>query len=203
MGERDTRPARERVLEAALELFAEHGVSGSSLQMIAERMGVTKAAVYHQFHTKEDIVFAVVGPALDRLIEIADAAERPGGRRERLETALAGIVDLIITHRQLAAIVQFDPMVARLVRGHPAHASFERIRALFTGPDPDPAALVSAAMVSGGLIVAGVDPALTCLSDDELRRHLFDAAWRLLRPDAGAPPPTRTPSSDQPSTTFE
>lgn len=44
--------ARERVLDAALDLFAAHGVSGTSLQMIADRPGVTKAAVYYQFHSR-------------------------------------------------------------------------------------------------------------------------------------------------------
>jgi AcrR family transcriptional regulator len=189
-GTRSERPARERVLEAALDLFAEHGVSGTSLQMIADRMGVTKAAVYHQFRTKEEIVFAVVGPALDRLIEIADAAQGGGSRQARVESTLRAVVDLIITHRRLAAIVQFDPMVARLVRGHPAHASFGRIRALFTGPDPDAAALTRAAMVSGGLIVAAIDPDLSELSDEELRRQLFDTALMLLRPRPGLRPPS-------------
>jgi AcrR family transcriptional regulator len=41
-------PARTQVIEAALALFAEHGIDGTSLQMIADAMGVTKAAVYHQ-----------------------------------------------------------------------------------------------------------------------------------------------------------
>ncbi|NUR16364.1 MAG: helix-turn-helix transcriptional regulator, partial [Dermatophilaceae bacterium] len=49
---------RRRVIDAAVELFAEHGVSGTSLQMIADHLGVTKAAVYYQFHAKEDIVLA-------------------------------------------------------------------------------------------------------------------------------------------------
>ena len=37
-----------------------------------------------------------------------------------------------------------------------------------------------AAMVSGGLMIAGVDPALSALSDDELRAHLLAAARRIL-----------------------
>jgi AcrR family transcriptional regulator len=45
--------AQTRVLDAALDLISEHGVSGTSLQMIADAVGVTKAAVYHQFKTKE------------------------------------------------------------------------------------------------------------------------------------------------------
>ncbi|WP_239123826.1 TetR/AcrR family transcriptional regulator [Rhizocola hellebori] len=169
-------------MEAALDLFAAHGVTGTSLQMIADHMGVTKAAVYHQFHTKEDIVLAVIGPALETLTKVADAADRQRAHRRRLESALNGIVDLIIKNRRLTAIVQFDPMVAELVRAHPSRTSIERIRGMFTGADPDASALVSAAMVSGGLVMAGIDPALDGLSDEELRRHLFDTAWRLLKP---------------------
>ena len=37
--------ARERVVVAALELFAAHGIRGTSIQMIAARLGVTKASV--------------------------------------------------------------------------------------------------------------------------------------------------------------
>ena len=51
--------AQTRVLDAALVLIAEHGVSGTSLQMIADAMGVTKAAVYRQFRTKDEIVIAI------------------------------------------------------------------------------------------------------------------------------------------------
>ena len=55
------------MLDAALALFAEHGVSGTSLQMIADAVGITKAAVYHQFRTKEQIVLAVTERELGRL----------------------------------------------------------------------------------------------------------------------------------------
>jgi AcrR family transcriptional regulator len=41
-------PAKSRIASAATALFAEHGVGGTSLQMIADAIGVTKAAVYHQ-----------------------------------------------------------------------------------------------------------------------------------------------------------
>ena len=172
-------------MTAALDLFAEYGVSATSLQMIADRMGVTKAAVYHQFQTKDDIVLAVIGPVLDTLVRIADAAERERTRGRRLDVALIGVVDLVVEHRRHAAILQFDPLVGRLVQGDPGHPAFDRIRAIFTGPDPDAAAHVRAAMVSGGLMIAGVDPALSSLTDDELRTHLLATARRLLsRPAA-------------------
>ncbi|PRC50878.1 TetR family transcriptional regulator, partial [Mycobacterium sp. ITM-2017-0098] len=51
--------AQTRVLGDELQGGVEHGVSGTSLQMIADAMGVTKAAVYRQFKTKEEIVIAI------------------------------------------------------------------------------------------------------------------------------------------------
>jgi hypothetical protein len=47
---------RERIQEIALELFAEQGYEKTSLREIAERLGVTKAALYYHFKSKEDIV---------------------------------------------------------------------------------------------------------------------------------------------------
>ena len=47
---------RERIQAIALELFAEHGYEKTSLREIAERLGVTKAALYYHFKSKEDIV---------------------------------------------------------------------------------------------------------------------------------------------------
>jgi AcrR family transcriptional regulator len=47
---------REQIRQVALELFAEQGYEKTSLREIAERLGVTKAALYYHFKTKEDIV---------------------------------------------------------------------------------------------------------------------------------------------------
>ena len=47
---------RERIQRVALELFAEQGYERTSLREVAERLGVTKAALYYHFKSKEDIV---------------------------------------------------------------------------------------------------------------------------------------------------
>src|SRR5262245_63275236 len=47
---------RGRIQHVALELFAEQGYERTSLREIAERLGVTKAALYYHFKSKEDIV---------------------------------------------------------------------------------------------------------------------------------------------------
>ncbi|MEV6109749.1 helix-turn-helix domain-containing protein [Streptomyces sp. NPDC051940] len=63
---------RQRIQDVALELFAEKGYEKTSLREIAERLDVTKAALYYHFKTKEDILMALfqsLGAPLDELVE--------------------------------------------------------------------------------------------------------------------------------------
>ena len=51
---------RARIIDVALELFAAQGYEKTSLREIADRLGVTKAALYYHFKTKDDIVHGIV-----------------------------------------------------------------------------------------------------------------------------------------------
>ena len=74
LGETPLSATQDRILSAALELFGEHGVNGTSYQMVADTLGVTKAAIYHQFKTKDDIVIAVTERELSKLGDALAAA---------------------------------------------------------------------------------------------------------------------------------
>jgi AcrR family transcriptional regulator len=78
--------ARARIQEVALDLFIEEGYDKTSLREIAERLGVTKAALYYHFPTKEDIVSSVIDDRVTQLKElIAWAKEQPRGEETRQE----------------------------------------------------------------------------------------------------------------------
>ncbi|MFE7601920.1 TetR/AcrR family transcriptional regulator [Streptomyces sp. NPDC057494] len=69
---------RQRIQDVALELFAEQGYEKTSLREIAERLDVTKAALYYHFKTKEDIIIGIfqdLARPIDELV--AWAAEQP------------------------------------------------------------------------------------------------------------------------------
>src|SRR5712691_5228006 len=53
-----TRPARDRLLDAASELFYEHGVHTVGIDTIIERAAVAKASLYSAFGSKEELVRA-------------------------------------------------------------------------------------------------------------------------------------------------
>ncbi|MBS1695123.1 MAG: TetR/AcrR family transcriptional regulator [Actinobacteria bacterium] len=173
--------ARERVIEAALALFAEHGVTGASLQMIADRLGVSKAAVYYQFQSKDEIALAVVGPVFDdiaRLVRIAEALPSAAARRE---TAVSGLVELAVRHRKVSAVFYGDPTVERLLDGRAEFKDAgERFLALLLGPEPDAATRVAISLLTAGIHGCCSDPTLDDVDDAELRRALLGCCQRLL-----------------------
>lgn len=173
--------ARGKVIEAALRLFAENGVSGTSLQMIADRIGVTKAAVYFQFRTKEEIVTAVLEPAMARLEEIVSAARGTTPRGAQLDFLIGALVDLVVENRQLSAMLERDPALAMLVKGNERWWRItEDLSALLRGPRPSRETRVAVTLVAGGLMMSGADPNLRDLSDEELRTSLKSAMRKLF-----------------------
>jgi AcrR family transcriptional regulator len=172
---------RDRVLQAALDLFAEYGVSGTSLQMIADRVGVAKASVYYQFHTKEDIVLTLIGPVfadIARLVKIADAV---GSNEARRDVAISGLVELAVRNRRLTTVFFGDPAIDPLVRSHDEFAAaIEGFDALLVGPDPDDAARVAMSVITAGIYGTAINPHLVDVSDDVLHRLLLQTTQRLL-----------------------
>ena len=55
----DPPDTRQRILDVALDLFIDQGFDGTSLRQIAEQLGVTKAALYYHFESKDDILMAL------------------------------------------------------------------------------------------------------------------------------------------------
>ncbi|WP_217618149.1 TetR/AcrR family transcriptional regulator [Achromobacter sp. GbtcB20] len=81
-GRPPTLPApRERILEEAAKLFARSGYDGSSISDLAAAIGVSKAAIYHYYPTKQDIYDAIILQVLEGLTQTVgrDVAGAVGG----------------------------------------------------------------------------------------------------------------------------
>jgi len=98
---------RERILEVALELFTRQGYDKTSLRDIAERLQITKAALYYYFERKEDILlelhlrFHAKGTNL--LDELEAAPDGPA--RVALWPRLADeMIDFMAEHRELVLL---------------------------------------------------------------------------------------------------
>jgi AcrR family transcriptional regulator len=173
--------AQIRVLDAALDLIAENGVSGTSLQMIADRIGVTKAAVYHQFKTKEEIVIALTERELAGLEDALEAAEAEDNRSRAREVLLTRVVDLAIERRRVASVLQFDPVIVRLLAEHePFQRFIDRLYSAMLGEETGARARVHAAMLSGVISVAVMHPLVVDIDDETLRGELLQTMRRIV-----------------------
>ena len=174
-------PAQERILTAALDLFADHGVSGTSLQMIADAVGVSKAAVYHQFNAKSDIVLAVAEAELAKLEGALEAAEAEPSETRARGLMLSRVIDLAVTRRRWVGALQNDPVMIRLLAGHPPlQQLMERVYGLLIGDASDAEARVAAAMMAATIGAAVVHPLVVELDDDTLRHELLRVAGRIF-----------------------
>jgi AcrR family transcriptional regulator len=65
--------ARARVLDAAVDLFAERGYDGTSVTQVISRAGVAKGGFYHHFASKEALLYEVYGDLISRQLANMDA----------------------------------------------------------------------------------------------------------------------------------
>jgi AcrR family transcriptional regulator len=95
-----SKGAREAILEAATDLFAEFGYDATPVQQIVERAGVTKGALYHHFAAKEDILFHIYG---DTFAEQLADLDRVVARGDSPGTALREVIVSLVTATAKAA----------------------------------------------------------------------------------------------------
>ncbi|MFJ9696757.1 TetR/AcrR family transcriptional regulator [Kitasatospora sp. NPDC101183] len=129
---------RARIIEVALELFSDQGYEQTSLREIADRLGVTKAALYYHFKTKDDIVLGIVermsAPIDETIAWGREQTWSPGVRDELINRFADGMAER-------APLLRFFHENQPAMRDSPAGQAFrERIvtmMQLVHGPDAD------------------------------------------------------------------
>ncbi len=182
---------REQILHTAQRLFVERGYHAATLQGIADRVGITKPALYYHFTSKAEILGHLVDPMTAELEQvIADATARE-------EADGIGVVRGVLITGWLDVFLRYRNTLVTLLKELPATPSdsFERLlRAMEQGIGraAGPDAGISERIAVAQAVSAVTDPValLPGLPDDVLREHLLAGAWRLL-PDAA---PGRRPS---------
>ena len=115
----------------ALELFSDQGYDGTSLREIAERLGVTKAALYYHFASKEDILMALHM----RLHDFGkDAMAQLGDEPltiERWAVIVDGLVDQMLSQRKLFLMHERNQAVMEKMHTEGHEAEHEDIQNRF------------------------------------------------------------------------
>jgi AcrR family transcriptional regulator len=149
--------------------------------MIADAIGVTKAAVYHQFKSKDEIVVAAAEAELARVKAAVDAAEAERDPARAREVLLIRIVDLAVERRRMESTLVGDPVVVRFFAHHePYRQLMDRLYRLLMGQQAGPGGQVPAAMLTAAIGGAVMHPLVADLDDETLRRQLLRLARRFL-----------------------
>ncbi len=181
LGATSSTPAQTRIIESAFVLFAEHGISGTSLQMIADAIGVTKAAVYHQYNSKDGIILAVAEVVLTGLEAAVTVAEAERSRARARDVLVEGMIDLAVETRGMASVIQRDPVMLRFLHEHqPFRRVMERVNRVLMGARSDPRARIQAAVLAAAISGAVIHPLVLDLDDESLRAHLAKQLRKLL-----------------------
>jgi AcrR family transcriptional regulator len=185
---------RARIQQVAVELFAEHGYEGTSLREIAERLDVTKAALYYHFKSKEDIVRSLVEDyygQIDALIAWARTQPTAAATRDEILRRYVAIVaegDEVfrMLHQNQAAVNSF---AAAKNRGELFHERMTALIELLTGPAAALDDRLRAAMALGGVSVGWM-----FFADQVPDRAALCAAVLGIATDiaAGAPEPSQS-----------
>ena len=178
----DTRSA---IREVALELFARHGYEKTSLREIAERLGMTKAALYYHYPSKQALLLAIIEPLISEWKTVADQTATLEHTPEHVQLVLEECLDVLLRHRAIAGLFTRDApaifeavgrMYEELLDVH------QRLHTWLAGPAPTNAELVRAIAATEVLGTAlGWSPAVRETSDAEMRSVLLDAASDVLR----------------------
>jgi AcrR family transcriptional regulator len=179
---------RQQILETAQRLFADLGYDATSLQMIADELGLTKAAVYYHFPTKNEILHEAMLPGISRLKALLEEAAAIRGRRGRIDHLAAGFVDFLVKNRHYAVMAAIDPAAKRDKMDDQSGALRDCALTLLYGDKPTAAERLAFSTVYR---LANCLPDLVDLSDAELREALYTTVVRLLRVPSG---PGATPN---------
>jgi AcrR family transcriptional regulator len=171
---------RRRLLDAAVKLFGQYSFAGTSLQMIADELGLTKAAIYYHFRTRDQLLLALMEPILGEIGVVVDTAERQRGARARAEAMLEGYAGIVAANRSLAAVTTFDPGVRRALLNQPEWAGLiDRQLALLGGAESGIPGGIKAHVILTGLAgAASTSPRR--VDDETLRSQLIEVGRRTL-----------------------
>lgn len=174
---------RERILDVALELFNEQGYDKTSLREIADRLGVTKAALYYHFERKEDILLelhlrlhALGADILDRLDQL-DERETVAAWPDLVDE----FIDQVLANRELFLLHQRNQRAFEQLADNERHKAEnedieQRFRRFLANPaiplDERVRMACSIGAVFSGLMGASVGGVFGEVSTEEVAEHV-------------------------------
>jgi AcrR family transcriptional regulator len=131
---------RDEILRTAMDLFMAQGYDATSLRQIADRLGVTKAALYYHFPAKENLAIELTRPWLDAISALITVDEQDGDpdQPSRQRRLIESYVDIVLANHAVLRFLTGDAAASK----HPdvgkrARALVYALQDALAGPEAD------------------------------------------------------------------
>ena len=182
-----------RIARLALDRFRVDGFVGTSIADLAGALGVSKAAIYYHYRSKDTLLHHLVDPLLDAIDVCIGDHNQPRGTAQQL---LGAYLAVLLAHRQVVPLIATDVAVLN----HPSigprlHAQNQQLQSLLTAPNTDVAAKLRAEAALGGIWRPLIAQPPLDLSDPAHQQILIDAAVATLQPSRPTPDEEPVPAT--------
>jgi AcrR family transcriptional regulator len=181
---------RARIQAVAVELFTEQGYDKTSLREIAERLDVTKAALYYHFKSKEDIVRSLIDDYFGQVDALVRWAKRQPRTPARQAEILSRYLDMVIDSQHVYRMMQQNQAALASLTSGKKHGELFRKRMnaivdLLAEPDASLPNRVRAAVAATSVSICWMLFSDQVDDPGELRKTVLALASELVDGPAG------------------
>ncbi|MEU4642228.1 TetR family transcriptional regulator [Micromonospora sp. NPDC023814] len=180
-----TGGTRERIKSVALELFTEQGYEKTSLREIAERLNVTKAALYYHFKSKDEIVSSVVEDRLELMDALIAWAESQPASLDTRRAVIGRYADAMFAGDEPSVMRFFEQnqtVLKSLAAGQQMRGRMLRLAEMLCRGDDSPAAQLRAILSLFAVHSSWFAIRTPGITDTERRTLALEMADELLAP---------------------
>jgi AcrR family transcriptional regulator len=178
-------PMDRRIAHLALARFRVSGFIGTSIADLAGALGVSKAAIYYHYRSKDALLHRLIDPLLDAIDACIQDHHQPTPTARPL---LGDYLAVLLAHRDVVPLITTDVAVLN----HPSigprlRAQNQQLRTLLTGPNTSPSARLRAEAALGAIWRPLIAQPPLDLTDPTHQHILIDAAVATLQPNRPTP----------------
>jgi AcrR family transcriptional regulator len=182
-----------RIARLALDRFRVDGFVGTSIADLAGALGVSKAAIYYHYRSKDALLHHLIDPLLDAIDACIQTHNQP---RRTAQQLLSGYLAVLLAHREVVPLIATDVAVLN----HPTigprlHAQNQQLQSLLTAPNTDVAARLRAEAAVGAIWRPVIVQPPLDLTSPAHQRILIDAAVANLQPSRPNPDEEPVPAT--------
>jgi AcrR family transcriptional regulator len=193
--DREALPHRQtasaEILAIALAQFATAGFAGTSLQQIADAAGYSKSSVLYHFTSKDALLEAAIGPAVDRLEQVLGGVARLRESSEARELFVEEFIDFLFEYRlEVHTFINQGQSLVGIPVIDRANAVLGRLAATFAADSTTVEEKLRFGVALGGAayeLVASMNFGDQELAHDERRSALITIVSELLAPIQTSP----------------